>query len=157
MKPSLGGGGPISEDFRVGDRDARLEGYREWKSFDAFEDYVGPLYYKEADDGEIRCAFVAADNHVNGQSVLHGGMLMTFADYAVFLFARKALGNQRAVTVSFSSDFTAAVGEGEFIEATGEVVHETGGLLFMRGRVFCEETTLLRFSAVLKKLRAPGH
>ena len=141
----------------MGDRDARLEGYSEWKGFDAFEDYVGPLYYKEADDGEVRCAFVAADKHVNGQSVLHGGMLMTFADFALFLVARKALGGQRAVTVSFSSDFTAGIGEGELIEATGEVVHETGGLLFMRGRVFCEETTLLRFSAVLKKLRVQRH
>ena len=101
----------------------------------------------------MRCAFVVEGKHVNGQKALHGGMLMTFADYALFLLARKALGNQRAVTVSFSSEFTAAVGEGEFIEATGEVVHETGGLLFVRGKVFCEDTVLLNFSAVLKKLR----
>ena len=137
----------------MGDRDARLEGYAECEGFDAFEDYVGPLYYKEEEDGEVRCAFVVDGKHVNGQNALHGGMLMTFADYALFLFARKALGNQRAVTVSFSSEFTAAVGEGEFIEATGEVVHETGGLLFVRGKVFCEDTVLLNFSAVLKKLR----
>lgn len=137
----------------VAERDARLEGYAQWEGVDAFEDYVGPLYYKQGDDGEVRCAFVAAAKHVNGQNALHGGMLMTFADYALFMFARKALGDQRAVTVSFSSDFTAGVGEGEFVEATGEVVHETGGLLFLRGTVFCEDTVLLNFSAVLKKLR----
>ena len=137
----------------MGDRNARLEGYTEWKGFDAFEDYVGPFYYRQEEDGEVRCAFVVAGKHVNGQNALHGGMLITFADYALFLFARKALGNQRAVTVSFSSDFTAKVGEGEFVEATGEVVHETGGLLFLRGKVFREDTVLLSFSAVLKKLR----
>lgn len=137
----------------VAETDARLAGYTVWAGYDAFEDYVGPLYYKEDDHGEVRCAFVVEDKHVNGQKALHGGMLMTFADYALFLFARKALGNQRAVTVSFNSDFTAGVGEGELIEATGEVVHETGGLLFLRGKVFCEDTVLLNFSAVLKKLR----
>ena len=137
----------------MGERDVRLEGYAEWKGIDAFEDYVGPMYYKQEDDGEVRCAFVTAAKHVNGQGALHGGMLMTFADYALFMFARKSLAGQRAVTVSFSSDFTAGVGEGEFVEATGEVVHETGGLLFLRGKVFCEGTVLLNFTAVLKKLR----
>lgn len=134
-------------------KDERLEGYSEWQGVDAFEDYTGPFYFKEEDSGDVRCAFVSEGKHVNGQEALHGGLLMTFADYSLFMFARKALKEQRAVTVSFSSDFTAGVGIGEFIEATGEVVHETGGMLFMRGKVFCGETVLLNFSAVLKKLR----
>lgn len=137
----------------MSEHDARLAGYRLWEGIDNFEDYVGPLYYKQCEDGSVRCAFIAEEKHVNGQKSLHGGMLMTFADYALFMFAQPALNGQRALTVSFSSDFTAGASEGEFIEATGEIVHETGGMLFMRGKVLSGDTVLLNFTAVLKKLR----
>ena len=137
----------------VAEQDARLAGYILWEDHDPFEDYVGPMYYKRDENGEVRCAFVTQAKHMNGQNGLHGGMLMTFADYALFIFAEKALGEQRAVTVSFSSDFTAGVGEGEFVETTGEIVPETPGMLFLRGTVFCGDTVLLNYSAVLKKVR----
>lgn len=130
--------------------DKRLDGYSQWEGVDAFEDFVGPLYYKEV-DGENRCAFVVTENHVNGQQGLHGGMLMTFADYALFMFARKQLEGQRAVTVTFNSQFTAVSRLGDFVESTGEIVHETRKMLFLRGTVFTSDTILLNFSAVLKK------
>ncbi len=137
----------------VAEQDARLAGYTLWEDNDPFEDYVGPMYYKKEKSGGVRCAFVTQPKHMNGQGGLHGGMLMTFADYALFLFAEKALGEQRAVTVSFSSDFTTGVGEGEFVETTGEIVHETPEMLFLRGTIFCGDTVLLNYSAVLKKVR----
>ena len=134
------------------DLDERLAGYRQWENSDPFEDYVGPLYYKEEKDN-YRCAFVVDERHINGQGGLHGGMMMTFGDYAVFFFAKRHLKDIRAVTVTFNSELCAGAGVGDFIEATGEVVHETGGMLFMRGTLFRGETTLLNFSSVLKKLR----
>ena len=137
----------------MSEQDARLEGYSVWEGIDKFEDYIGPLYYKECEDGSVKCAFVAEEKHVNGQKSLHGGMLMSFADYALFMFAQPSLVGHRAVTVSFSSDFTAGASQGAFVESTGEIVHETGGMLFMRGTVFSEETVLLNFTAVLKKIR----
>lgn len=133
-------------------KDARLEGYEFWEGHDPFEDYVGPLYYKKEGDS-YRCAFVVEEKHLNGQAGLHGGMMMTFADYALFLFAKEHLKENRAVTVSFSSDFTASEGAGAFVEATGEVVHETRGMLFLRGKIESGGKVLLNFSAVLKKLR----
>lgn len=131
--------------------DERLKGYSQWEGIDPFEDFVGPLHYKEV-DGENRCAFIVTERHINGQRGLHGGMLMTFADYALFMFARKHLEGQHAVTVSFNSQFTAVSKLGDFVEATGEVVHETRGMLFLRGTVFTADTVLLNFSAVLKKI-----
>ena len=85
-------------------------------------------------------------------------MLMTFADYSLFVLAQDVLRDRHSVTVSFTCDFTAGAGVGEFVEATGEVVHETRSLVFMRGTVFSEKSVLLRFSALLKKTRArePG-
>ena len=130
----------------------RLEGYSLWERQDPFEDYVGPLYYKQ-EDGQYKCAFVVNENHVNGQKGIHGGMLMTFADFALFIIAQDHLKESRAVTVSFNSEFTAVAHLGDFVQATGEVVHETRGMLFMRGTVFSDEAVLLSFSSVLKKVR----
>lgn len=135
--------------------DERLEGYSVWHGHDPFEDFVGPLYFKDEGDSS-RCAFVVDERHVNGQAGLHGGMLMTFGDYALFLFAQTHLKGIRAVTVSFNAQFTAVAHVGDFVEATGEVVHETGGMLFMRGKITSGERLLLNFSAVLKKLRPKG-
>ena len=135
-----------------GNGDARLAGYSQWEGVDPFEDYIGPLFYKE-EDGIYRCAFVVAGKHVNGQGGLHGGMMMSFADYALFMFARNYLAGGRAVTVTFNAEFASVALEGEFVEATGEVVHETRGMLFMRGSIFSDDRVILNFSSVLKKLR----
>ena len=132
--------------------DPRLEGYTCWQGHDPFEDYIGPLYFKVT-DGVYRCAFVVDEKHVNGQGGLHGGMMVSFADYSMFLIAQPHLEGIRAVTVTLNSEFASVARVGEFVEATGEVVHETGGMLFMRGKVFTGERLILNFSGVLKKLR----
>jgi len=134
--------------------DPRLAGYQQWEGFDPFEEQSGPYFFKEEGVGRYRCAFITEGNHLNGQGALHGGALMTFADFAAFVFARPSLvQGVHAVTVSLNAEFTAAAGTGEFVEATGEIVHETGGMIFVRGIVCSGDRTLLNFSAVLKKLR----
>ncbi len=134
--------------------DERLKGYKTWEEgHDPFEDFVGPLYFQEDGEGR-RCAFIADERHVNGGGFMHGGMLMSFADFALFVIARSSLEEGiHAVTVSFNADFTASVYPGDFVEATGEVVHETGSMIFIRGTVFVGDRTVLRFSGVIKKIR----
>lgn len=133
--------------------DPRLDGYQKWEGFDPFEEQSGPFYFKEEADGSYRCAFISEAKHMNGQGAMHGGALMTFADYAMFVIARPALEGISAVTVSFTSEFTAAAWTDEFVESTGEIVHETGGMVFVRGTIFSGDRTLLNYSGVLKKLR----
>jgi acyl-coenzyme A thioesterase PaaI-like protein len=89
---------------------------------------------------------------VNGQNGLHGGMMMTFADYALFMIARDHLGDQSAVTVSFNADFCSRGELGDFVETVGEVVHTTRKMLFIRGTVFTGDRIILRYSGVLKKI-----
>lgn len=133
--------------------DPRLHGYQKWEGFDPFEEQSGPFYFKQEDDGAYRCAFIAEAKHMNGQGNMHGGALMTFADYAMFVVARPAIENAPAVTVSCNSEFTSAASIGDFIEATGEIVHETGSMVFVRGKISTSGRALLNFSGVLKKLR----
>jgi len=133
--------------------DPRLDGYQKWEGFDAFEDQSGPYYFRELEDGTYRCAFISEAKHMNGQGNMHGGAMMTFADYAIFVIARPAIENVPAVTLTLNSEFISAAGIGEFIEATGEIVRETGSLVFVRGKIFSGDRPLLTFSGVLKKIR----
>ena len=126
------------------------DGYRPWGGDDPFEDMIGPLFLKENADGINRTAFYSERRHVNSGGALHGGMLMSFADYSLFAIARGQLDGP-AVTVGFNSEFISAVGAGHLIESTGEVLRATRSLLFVRGTVFTGEQTLLSFSGVLKR------
>jgi len=133
--------------------DPRLKGYAKWEGFDPFEEQSGPYYFKQQDDGSYRCAFIAEAKHMNGQGNMHGGAMMTFADYAMFVVAKPAIDGIPSVTVTCNSEFASAAAIGDFVEATGEIMHETGSMVFVRGKIFVGARTLLNFSGVLKKLR----
>lgn len=134
----------------------RLSGYQSWEgNVDPFEDHAGPYFFKKQDDGSVRCAFEAKAHHCNGGGFLHGGALMTFADFALFAIASDVLDGP-GVTVSFNSEFISAVGAGNLIEATGEVVRNTRSMVFVRGQVFCDDETLLNFSAIIKRIAKKG-
>ena len=131
--------------------DLKAKGYRTWGDQDPFENLVAPFYFKESDE-EIVCAFISERKHCNGHGMLHGGLLMTFADFALLALARKEL-NGPTVTVGFNAEFVSAGLEGQLIEARGEVVRSTKSLLFVRGEIFSGETTILTFSGILKRVR----
>jgi len=76
---------------------------------------------------------------------------MTFADYALFAIAGDVLDGP-SVIVSFSSEFISAVGEGNLIEATGEVIRNTRSMVFVRGQIFSGDEILLNFSGVIKRI-----
>jgi len=127
-------------------------GYQLWGEDDPFENMIGPFYMKECDDGSHRTAFWSEARHCNSSGVLHGGLLMSFADYSLFAIARSALSGP-SVTVGFNSEFIAAAGAGSLIESTGELMRATGSLLFVRGTVFTADTALMSFSGIVKRLR----
>lgn len=137
-------------------KDARLAGYRSWNGTDPFEDHAGPYFFRKTETGEVLCAFEATPTHCNGGGFLHGGALMTFADYALFAIGRDVLDGP-SVTVSFNAEFTAAGRPGQLVEARGEVVQNTGSMVFLRGQVFCREDEseriLLNFSGIVKRIK----
>ncbi|MBV9813095.1 MAG: PaaI family thioesterase, partial [Acetobacteraceae bacterium] len=56
-----------------------------------FSVHVGPFLTREI-DGERRFAFRAEEHHLNGNGVVHGGMLMTFLDQAIGTTVWNAIG-----------------------------------------------------------------
>lgn len=126
-------------------------GYQVYEYDDPFEDHVGPLGYKVV-DGMITFAFLADARHRNTAGTVHGGMLMTFADFALCLTATWDQPGEKCVTVSCNSEFVAPGRPGDVIEASGEVVRRTRSLTFVRGQVYADERILLNYSAIVKRI-----
>ena len=126
--------------------------YQVYEYDDPFEDHVGPLGYKVV-DGTITFAFLADARHRNTAGTVHGGMLMTFADFALCLTATWDQPGEKCVTVSCNSEFVAPGRPGDLIEASGEVGRRTKSLTFVRGQVYADDRILLNYSAIVKRIR----
>ena len=127
-------------------------GWKLW-SIDPYELLSGPFYCRQAEDGRMVCAFRAERKHMNGGGFMHGGCLMTFADYALFCIGAEALQGSGSVTASLNGEFIDAAREGEFIEASGEVTRAGKSLVFIRGTISAGGRPLLTFSGIVKKVR----
>lgn len=127
--------------------------YQTEPGFDAYEDYVGPFYFRLI-EGEMDCAFVIEEKHCNANGTAHGGSLMTFADYALCMAATGGYDGESCVTVSFNSEFVAAAELGSIVSCKPRVTRKTGSLVFVTGDVNAGDETCLTFSAVVKRIRS---
>jgi uncharacterized protein (TIGR00369 family) len=131
-----------------------LSGYKLFDPSDPYEDHVGPIYYRRQDDG-VHCVLPTDDRHANGGGVLHGGVLLTFADYALCGAAgHAASGGQMpgafAMTLSLTVQFLAGGSIGPAIESMGEATQVTGRLAFVRGSVTQQGRRLATYSGVCR-------
>lgn len=128
-------------------------GWSTWSSgADPYESSIGPFCFRDEADGQVRCAFMPTRAHLNGGGAIHGGALMSFADFSLFAIARHALIDTKAVTVTFNGEFIAGGAPDVMVEATGEVLRATRTMLFVRGLIRQSGRTLLAFSGTLKKI-----
>jgi len=127
-------------------------GWSLW-SPDPFELLAGPFYARRDEAGRMVCAFRAERKHMNGHGAMHGGCLMTFADYAIFCIASEHLQDSGSVTAQLNCDFIDAAFEGDIVECTGEVVRAGASLVFVRGQIETGGRIALTYSAILKKTR----
>lgn len=84
-------------------------------------------------DGLWRYGLRTMAEHNNGSGVVHGGVLMAFADHALSLLAWEAAERAPCTTIQLNTHFLAGVTPGAFIELRGEVTRKTRGLVFLRG------------------------
>jgi uncharacterized protein (TIGR00369 family) len=132
--------------------DGPFKGWSTWsEGADPYETSIGPFVYRVDEDGP-RCAFEPKRAHRNGGGAIHGGALMSFADFALFVIAQEALADCRAVTLSFNAEFIGPGGLDGMVEARGEVLRSTRSIVFVRGLVTQASHPLLAFSGTLKKI-----
>lgn len=133
-------------------KEGPLAGWRTWAGLantDPFETHIGPLAFRHDADGRPRCAFMPEEKHLNGGAFVHGGALMSFVDFALFIIAQDALGGS-AVTLTCNNEFISTAQPGILIEATGEVLRAARSVVFLRGVLTQNTQTVLSFSATLK-------
>lgn len=120
---------------------------------DPYETHAGPFVCR-VEGGAMVSAFLPERRHMNGTGAIHGGALMSFADFALFSIGYNALkGDVSAVTLTLSSEFVGAGAEGAIVLAHGDLIRETGSLVFARGILTQEGRPLLTFSGTLKKIK----
>jgi uncharacterized protein (TIGR00369 family) len=120
---------------------------------DPFEQLTGQYYFKYLDERVVLSGVMVERKHLNGSGAVHGGMIMSFVDFALFATANDALKMTPAVTITCNTEFVGAAREGVLLEARAEIVRETGSLLFLQGRISQSGDAVATFSGTLKKIR----
>lgn len=119
-----------------------------------FPAHAGPLWYRPgADGGTPMFAMLADERHTNVHGIVHGGMLMTFADTGLGITVWEALGRTPCVTIQFSIQFLDAVRPGDFVELDAEVLRTSASVVFVRGVLRCGDRRIAAADGVWKAIR----
>ena len=131
-----------------------LKNFEKWYETEPFEDFVGPFFYKKNENNYIS-AFECKDHHLNSMGSLHGGMIMSFIDYTMFVICLDTIKGQTFVTVSCSTEFLNSSVNDEIIYGDGEITQETKSMIFVKGKIFNNQNKVIStFSGILKKIRS---
>jgi uncharacterized protein (TIGR00369 family) len=106
-------------------------GYEAHRSHGAFSQHNGPYYFKR-DGDDFRLGFRVLARHCNSYGVVHGGMVMTFAD-RLLASAVAMKAPHRMLTVRMTTDFIGMARAGEWVEGTGRVTRAGRSLVFVEG------------------------
>ena len=128
-------------------------GFTQTHLVDPFELHVGPIF-EQGEKGARRFGFRVEARHVNMRGVIHGGMLMTFADAALGQAAWDACDRAACVTLNMQSQFLAPAKEGDWIDVAPVLTRRTRSLIFLRGDFTVGGATIYSVSSVWKILGA---
>ena len=102
----------------------------------------------------MHCVLPTHDRHANYAGGVHGGTLLTLADYALCLVAGRAADGGTntafAMTVSLTCEFLEAATIGPPIEGRGEPLQVTGRMAFARGSLTQGDRTVALYSGVCR-------
>ena len=133
------------------------EGFLPETGTDPAEDLIGPFYLKR-DNECLTAGMRVSAKHCNGMQTVHGGVLMTFADFALCAHARYQTEDKHIVTVSLNAEFVDGAPKGTWLESNTEIVRRTNRLTFVQGTILCSEQgsepyPVLSFSGVGKRVK----
>lgn len=128
-------------------------GWQYWENETFEAKTAGPFYYSVDKKGPVT-AFRVEKKHMNGGGVVHGGCLMTFADFSLFALANDHMNDDSyGLTVAFTSEFLSGANLGDLVKARGEVLKAGRSIIFVRGLVSSNEVPCLNFSGTIKLVR----
>lgn len=126
------------------------EGFRPHRSGGGFGTQVGPFYLNDSAE-TFRIGLRVEDRHINPNGVVHGGVYMTMADHAGSMAIYRSLSEKTSfATISLNCDFLGPATEGDWIEASGEVVRKTRTLAFANARIELAGQAIVRANGIWK-------
>lgn len=129
-------------------------GFSPCKQQQGFSQHIGPFYEKGLANSWQR-ALPLDDRHMNPEGVVHGGVLLSFADYVIYRGIGDVLGHDIAfATINLDSQFLAAAKAGEVLYGEGEIVRATRSIIFAQGRIWTERREIIRASGIWKIIGA---
>jgi uncharacterized protein (TIGR00369 family) len=129
-------------------------GFTEIPAMSGFGRAMGPWYEKT--EGQcFTLGFRAEERHINRLGIIHGGMMMAFADI-VLSEAGRRITRKPSVTMRMAVDFVSPAKLGDWIEGTGELSRSTRNLVFVRARIWRGKHTLMTASGVFNFIRPRG-
>ena len=118
-----------------------------------FSELLGPYYFRTDEAGIVRCKMETGVQHMNGLGFLHGGFLMAFIDQVMFAVVRHRLSaTVGAVTLSCDTHFLGSGRAGQVLDGTGEIMKETGKMLFVRGMLSQDGEPVCAYTGTLRKV-----
>ncbi|MEK9749559.1 MAG: PaaI family thioesterase [Pseudomonadales bacterium] len=124
------------------------------QGFDPAEDHIGPFYYipKTVEHWRGLYAFKVEARHCNTMESVHGGVLMTFVDFALCMAATDHYQGESCVTVSFACEFLRGASLGDVIMTEPVVNRKTRSLAFVSGTCLVDDEACFTYSSVVKRL-----
>ncbi len=127
------------------------EGYSSILSTSPFGWENGPIFNRLEGDSFQR-GFRIASKHLNAGGVLHGGMVMTFADI-VLAQAVSMVAEPPFVTVRLTCDFIGIATEGDWVEGTATAESPVDGIVAVQGIILVEGRVIASAQGLFKTLR----
>jgi uncharacterized protein (TIGR00369 family) len=123
-------------------------GWTPYENQGPFVEHIGPVHVRE-DGEELVLGLRAEDRHTNHRGTIQGGLLSTFADFALgrAIEADADDGKDRA-TVSLTIDFLKPATPGDWIESRTRVERVGGTLAFADCSLTVDEREIVRARAV---------
>jgi uncharacterized protein (TIGR00369 family) len=128
-----------------------LAGFVETKLVDPFEIFIGPVFERGA-PGEKTFALPIDERHVNARGVIHGGMLMTFADCALGQAVWDVTDRAPSVTLNMQGQFLKTARTGDVVLVKPELIRRTNAFVFMRGDFKVKDEPVFAVTSVWKLL-----
>jgi len=129
------------------------EGFEPFRFNEGFLSVAGPYYFKSSEQPVLSFGLQTGPEHANPNGVLHGGVLMSFADTVMGTAVYFQRGN--CATVSLNTEFVGNVEPGAWIDAKVEITKMTKSLAFVRGTLTCGDEVLLSASGIWKLFKKP--
>jgi uncharacterized protein (TIGR00369 family) len=113
-----------------------------------FLEHIGPILVNE-DADELTLALLAEERHANHRGTVQGGVLATFADFALGrAIEQDAQDDKARATVSLTVDYLKPAKPGDWIESRTKVDRVGGTLAFADCSLMVEDREVVRARAV---------